>query len=381
MIENKKIKICHFVNRITGRDDGVFKHLIGQLVFLDKEKFEQFVVFQGGETVENYLKSINVKYFIIKEIEKKFSFKFFNNFKEIIIKENVDIINAHLIKPYVIAGLLNIVLHRKLIFSYHGLFIKNDYNTPKEQLIYKISHFIISIFNKVYVLTPSKKSKEMLHFETKKFYKIVNYYQGKALFYLNNQPEKKIENELKDLKSKFILVAYVGRLNREKNAQLCIDIFSRVSEVNKNAFLVIFGSGEEEELLKAYVKSSNLERIKFFGYVENANNYMKYFDILILTSKREGMPIVIWEAMNNSVPIVSTKVGGVSEILTSENCGFVFDNRNILDGVSKLLLLLNDENLRKSMGANGKNAIETKYPVKSFKDFFENFYIKTLNEK
>lgn len=381
MSENKKIKICHFVNRITGRDDGVFKHLIGQLVFLDQEKFEQFVVFQGGETVENYLKSINVKYYIIKEIEKKFSFKFFNNFKEIIIKENADIINAHLIKPYVIAGLLNIFLRRKLIFSYHGLFIKNDYNTPNEQLIYKISHFIISIFNKVYVLAPSKKSKEILRFETKKFYKIFNYYQGKALFYLNNQPDKILLKELEDLKSNYVVIAFVGRLNREKNARLCIDIFSRVSEVNKNTFLVIFGSGEEEELLRAYVKSSNLERIKFFGYVENANNYMKYFDVLILTSNREGMPIVIWEAMNNSVPIISTKVGGVGEIITSENCGYVFDNRNILDGVSKLLLLLNDENLRKSLGANGKKAIETNYSKENFKDFFENFYIKTLNEK
>jgi glycosyltransferase involved in cell wall biosynthesis len=381
MKTNNKIKICHFVNRITGKDDGVFKHLIGQLVYLDKEKFEQFIVFQGGEVVEKYLQSIQIKYYVIEEVEKKFSIKFFLNFLKILIKEKVDIINAHLIKPYVISGLLNIFLRKKLIFSYHGLFIKNDYNSNLEQSIYKISHFLITLFNKVYVLTPSNKSKDILLTETKRFFKIFSYYQGKALFYFNNQSDKQIELELKNLKSEYLIIAFVGRLNREKNAQLCIDIFSRVSESNKNVYLVIFGSGEEEESLKAYVKSSNLERIKFFGYVNNANIYMKYFDILILTSKREGMPIVVWEAMNNSIPVLSTKVGGVEEILTENKCGILFKKKNILDGVVNLLLIIKDKDLRVSLGENGKKAIDTKYSLKNFTNFFENFYNQILNEK
>jgi len=230
-------------------------------------------------------------------------------------------------------------------------------------------------------LTPSNKSKDILLTETKRFFKIFSYYQGKALFYFNNQSDKQIELELKNLKSEYLIIAFVGRLNREKNAQLCIDIFSRVSESNKNVYLVIFGSGEEEESLKAYVKSSNLERIKFYGYVNNANIYMKYFDILILTSKREGMPIVVWEAMNNSIPVLSTKVGGVEEILTENKCGILFKKKNILDGVVNLLLIIKDKDLRVSLGENGKKAIDTKYSLKNFTNFFENFYNQILNEK
>lgn len=381
MKSKKKIKICHFVNRITGREDGVFKHLIGQLVFLEKEKFEQFVIFQGGGEIEKIFKSINIKYYIIDELEKKFSIKFFNKFIKIILAENVDIINAHLIKPYVIAGLSNICLRKKLIFSYHGLFIKNDYNSPFEQIIYKTAHTLITFFNKVYVLTPSVKSKEILLYETDKFELIQNYYQGKALFYNNNEPNKKLVEEIQQIKSNYLIVAFVGRLNREKNAKLCLEIFSRVSEINKNVVLMIFGSGEEEEFLKDFVKSSKLEKIMFFGYVENVNYYMKYFDVLILTSYREGMPIVIWEAMNNSIPILSTNVGGINEILTLEKCGFVFDKNHILDGANKLLLLLENEKLRKTMGEKGRNAIDTKYSLENFTNFFENFYQEILNEK
>jgi len=382
MKSNRKIKICHFVNRITGRDDGVFKHLIGQLVYLDKEKFDQFVIFQGGVDVEKILNSLNIKYFIVKELEKKFSLSIFKKVWKIIKNENVDIVNAHLIKPYSIAGLMNIFLRKKLIFSYHGLFIRNDYNTKIEQAVYKIAHYIIIIFNKVFVLTPSIKSIEILTNETRSFKNINYYYQGKALYSVTDATDDDLIRELEEYKSKYIILGYVGRLNREKNVKLCLSVFEKVCEMNHNVSLLIFGDGEEMEHLVEYVKSKNLEhKVRFFGYVKNVSLYMNYFDILILTSKREGMPIVLWEAMDNALPILSTNVGGIPEIVKVEKCGYTFDENNLDDGIKKLNQLISDSKLRKEMGLNGKEAIETKYTLENFKNFFENYYTELVNEK
>lgn len=380
-MKNKKIKICHFVNRITGRDDGVFKHLIGQLVYLDKEKFDQFVIYQGGEDVERIFRTLNIKYFIVKELEKKFSLKIFLKVYKIIINENVDIINAHLIKPYSIAGLLNIFLKKKLVFSYHGLFIRNDYNSKFEQVIYRVIHFLIKSFNNVYVLTPSKKSIEILLNETKNFKNINHYYQGKALYKYSNGVNESLIEELKEYKSKYVVLGNVGRLNREKNVKLCLELFLDVCRIYDNIILLIFGDGEEKEYLIEFVKAKKLnDKVKFFGYVENISSYMQYFDILILTSKREGMPIVLWEAMDNAIPILSTNVGGIPEIVELEKCGYTFDLNNIRDGVEKLNNLVTDEELRKEMGNRGKEAIETKYTLDDFKDFFTKFYSGLSNE-
>lgn len=380
-MKNKKIKICHFVNRITGRDDGVFKHLIGQLVYLDKEKFDQFVIYQGGEDVEKVFRTLNIKYFIVKELEKKFSLKIFLKVYKIINNENIDIINAHLIKPYSLAGLLNIFLKKKLVFSYHGLFIRNDYNSKFEQVIYRLIHFLIKSSNKVYVLTPSKKSIEILLNETKSFKNFNHYNQGKALYKYSNGVNESLIEELKEYKSKYVVLGYVGRLNREKNVKLCLELFLDVCRIHDNIILLIFGDGEEKECLIEFVKAKKLnDKVKFFGYVENISSYMKYFDILILTSKREGMPIVLWEAMDNAIPILSTNVGGIPEIVELEKCGYTFDLNNIKDGVEKLNNLITDEELRKEMGNRGKEAIEIKYTLDDFKDFFTKFYSGLSNE-
>src|SRR4030066_1638743 len=162
------IKVCHIVNLITGQADGVYSHL--KMIFknYDRNKFEHYLIFQGGEKIESEVKKFGNKVYVSESLKKKISLKAFLDIYKVLKANNVDIIHVHLIKPYAIVGLLNIILRKKFIFNYHGIFLaKYPYYNFIERVIYSLIHNLIYLFKKVDVaLVPSKRSKELLLKET-----------------------------------------------------------------------------------------------------------------------------------------------------------------------------------------------------------------------
>ncbi len=67
------------------------------------------------------------------------------------------------------------------------------------------------------------------------------------------------------------------------------------------------------------------------------HNYYNYFDVVLFTSDWEGMPLTMWEAMANGVPVVAPDIGGFSEILVENNCGFIYEAGNMIDAENKIL--------------------------------------------
>ncbi|MHC1736437.1 MAG: glycosyltransferase [Ignavibacteriaceae bacterium] len=374
-MENNKIKICHIVNIIDGKEDGVFYHLTMLFSLLDRERFEQILIFQGGNMVESYLIHNKIKFYSVDNLNSSFPLFAFIKILKILKKEEIEIVHSHFLKPYVLSGIASAILGLKFIFNYHGLFIRNDYNSKIQQSIYHIFHkFILLIHPPDVVLTPSKKSVEILYNETTDF-KNVQYYHNS---YYNYEPDifdESVKSRILSLKKDCFMIACVGRLAHEKNVSEAITIIKSLQEQNLNIRLVIIGSGPEEMKLKNLVSSLNLQlHVTFLGFLQKAHNYFDLFDLLLLTSKREAMPFVVWEAMAKKLPIISTDVGGIKEIIEKENCGFVYDSGDIKKAVRLIGYLYHDSSLRLQLSKNGWNAVTNKYTQEKFRLFFENLY-------
>ncbi len=377
------IKVCHIVNLITGKSDGVYSHL--KMIFKnsDKTKFQHYLIFQGGENIEKEMTELGVKVFVIPSLKKKVSLRPFIDVYEILKINEIDIIHTHLVKPYAIAGLLNILLRKKFIFNYNGLFItKNPYYGFAEKSIYKTIHGIINLFNAVdVVLVPSAKSKELIIEETKLFPEPIVYYNGYSVDKTNSKVDKDIWRKILELKKKYFIIAVIGRLERQKRIDIALELFRSVSLKNEQLFLVIFGDGILKNQL--VTKSSKLgisSRVIFFDYVPDVAKYLKFVDILLFTSDWEGMPLSMWEAMANQVPVVAPDVGGFKEILEENNCGLIYEPGNLKDAEEKILQLINDEQLRTKLGQNGKSAIEAKYNEKEFIQQIEHVYFQLMSQ-
>ena len=174
------IKVCHIVNLITGRADGVYTHL--KMIFQnsDKTKFQHYLIFQGGENIAKEVSEMGVKVLVSASLKKKISIRAFNYVYRFLKSNDIDIVQAHLIKPYAISGLVNIIPRKKFIFKFHGIFLKNNpYYNFIERSTYSAIHYFIFLFGNVdVVLVPSKKSKELLMLETKLFPELDVYCNG-----------------------------------------------------------------------------------------------------------------------------------------------------------------------------------------------------------
>jgi glycosyltransferase involved in cell wall biosynthesis len=372
------IKVCHIVNLITGRADGVYAHL--KMIFQnsDKTKFQHYLIFQGGENIEKEVTEMGVKVFVSTSLKKKISIRAFTDIYRILKINNIDIIHTHLIKPYAIAGMINIIVRKKFVFNYHGIFLeKNPYYNFIEKSIYSAIHYLIFLFGKVdAVLVPSKKNKELLSSETKLFPEPVVYYNGHSI----NQEISEVNAQhlklIKEIKQDRILIALIGRLEIDKRIDRAINLIKQLIVKQKNVHLLIYGDGSLKNELENLVEKLDLESyINFLGYVEGIQSYYKFFDIVLFTSDWEGMPLTLWEAMANEVPVIAPDVGGFKEIIEKNNCGLVYEPGNMVDAEVKIMNFLNDEQLRKTLGKNGRKAIEMKYNEKNFIRQIEQIYL------
>jgi glycosyltransferase involved in cell wall biosynthesis len=107
----------------------------------------------------------------------------------------------------------------------------------------------------------------------------------------------------------------VGRLSREKGADVLIDALAHLRDVSFRAEII--GDGVELEKLKQQARDRRIDhRVTWHGIIPEAANCVTAFDLLVLSSRREGTPMVLFEAMAASVPVVATKVGGVPDVVS-----------------------------------------------------------------
>lgn len=370
-----RIVICHFVNLITGTADGVYTHIYSLLKNMDRKKFRQILVYQGVEKIKKEIEALDILVIELSSLKKKYSLRTLFELKKIVIENRIDIIHTHMIKPYLIAGLLNLTMRKRMIFNYHGLFINSDYYHFYEKMLLKMIHSIIALFRGVDIaVCPSKTSMSILQAETNLFKKILFYYNSLSLRKFSPQNPSLIEL-LNETRPEYFIVGIVARMEIEKRVDIALGIIHSLSQKGYKIKFFFFGDGPLIKQMYSLAERLNIhEECEFLGFVENVEQYFKYFDCLLFTSDWEGLPISLWEAMQNRVPVVSTDVGGMKEILLTEQCGIIYPRRDIAAGADAIIKLYNNPELRKKMGDNGNKALLDKYSIEKFTTFFEELY-------
>ena len=122
-------------------------------------------------------------------------------------------------------------------------------------------------------------------------------------------------------KGKFKIIS-IGRLSPEKGFNILIQAMTRLVSQGVDASLVLVGDGSERDSLSDLVNKENLsDRVHFIGYRDKAFNLIPYFDVFVISSYSEGLPITLLEAMQAGVPVVTTSVGEIPEVLGAGQFG------------------------------------------------------------
>jgi glycosyltransferase involved in cell wall biosynthesis len=154
-----------------------------------------------------------------------------------------------------------------------------------------------------------------------------------------------------------------------------------VSAVPSARFLFVGGGDEENSLRSKAVKLGIDPYVVFAGYKKDIHRYYEIMDISVLTSFSEGLSLTLLESMGYGIPIVATRVGGNPELVVEGETGYlvpVKDNRTLVD---RIVTLLQDKELRRRMGKEGRLRAERKFLMRDVSNRYLDIYKGMLAEK
>lgn len=161
-----------------------------------------------------------------------------------------------------------------------------------------------------------------------------------------------------------------------KNQMLLLKALQIIQHFKPTTSLLLVGDGPTKSECELFVKKEKIGNVYFVGQSNDVYPYLSDSLIFVLSSKREGNPISILEAMNCGLPVVAPKVGGIPDIITDGVNGFLYKPEEVNELASTILKLLNDKSLISSISNNCTKKIE-EYAIEKTIDE----YLILFNEK
>jgi glycosyltransferase involved in cell wall biosynthesis len=160
-----------------------------------------------------------------------------------------------------------------------------------------------------------------------------------------------------------IIIGNIGRLSYQKGHEFLIEAVELLKEKRNDFVVLVIGNGERENELKNLVFEKDLNKyIKFTGFRDDIYNILPGLDFLLHTARWEGFGFVIAEAMAAKLPVVSTDVSNISEIVIDNRTGFLAHPGDPFD-IAKQSLKMITSNNKKKFGHLGRKVIEDKFTV------------------
>jgi len=178
------------------------------------------------------------------------------------------------------------------------------------------------------------------------------------------------------------IMGAIGRLHREKGQDILIRSFSRLTGEFPELRLVIVSDGPERQNLEALAKNLGLgERVIFTGFVPEPEKYFSLFDLFVLPSRIEAMPMVLMQAMAHAQPAVATNVGGVADLIDDNKTGILTPPEDDSSMSSAIARILRNPELSKQLGAAAKMKAEKEFGLEKMIGAYQKLYLDLLEGK
>src|SRR5690606_13345940 len=139
-----------------------------------------------------------------------------------------------------------------------------------------------------------------------------------------------------------------------------------------------FKDGITDKLQQMIDRFQLNNHVKLTGFIEDASSYLSQFDIFVMSSEREGLPLTIYEAFYKKIPVVSTKAGGVPEIISDDKNGLLVEIGDYKNMALKINQLLYDKDKQQSFCDAGYELFINNYSARQCALNTKNLYKNLL---
>lgn len=420
----KKIKVIRLIARLNIGGPAI--HAILLTKDLNKEKYESILVtgvVGANEGDMSYLAhSEKINPIIVKELGREISWSddlmaLWGIFK-IIKNNNPDIVHTHTAKAGTL-GRFSVIIYNgllpisklivkvqnlcgkkplkpppkkiKLIHTFHG-HVFHSYFSKISTSIFIIIEKILSCFTDRIITISSDQAEDICnnyHIAPKSKLSVIPLGLDLSKYLNGNIDRNRFRNEW-GISDETILVGIIGRLVPIKNHEMFLDSVKTLNiqyPFNKTRFVII-GDGELREYLMNYASKLGIEKdIIFTGWQRDIEVIYASLDLVGLCSLNEGTPVSLIESMAAGKAFITTKVGGVPDLMGNfskkldySNSVSVFNNGiSVRSGDTKgfaeaLNLLIKDKNLRGELGKNGRAFVKERFQINRLVKDMEKLY-------
>lgn len=300
--------------------------------------------------------------------------------KKILLDNNFDIVHTHTPMGSVVTRLaykkVRNKVNTRMIYTAHGFHFYKGAPLLNWLLFYPVEKYLSK-----YTDTLITINKEDYELAKKKFKKCrnVEYVPGVGIdedkfnFTMTKSEKLELRKSLGLKENDFVLI-YPARLDKNKNQGMLIESMAELIKKHKDIHLLLPGEDELNGYYQKMAKEKNVDKnVHFLGYRNDIPRLLKISNVAVSTSKREGLPINIIEAMYVGLPVVATNCRGNRDLIEDGKNGYLVGIDSIEIFSSKLLNLYNNNFLGKCFPVNKANT----YEMYSLKEWY--LYIYKIN--
>lgn len=389
----KRIKVLHLIKSL-GR--GGAEKLIPETALVhDQNKFEFHCLYfyHQDQNILDELQAAGIQTHLIpaKNLELFFKIK---KVKHFVLEQGFDIIHAHLPWAGILARFVGKELAIPIVYTEHNTWERyNKISYLGNRFTFKHQDVAIAVSNEVAlsmrlnsIWDPYRRGGRL---------KVIVVQNGvnTEVFRRKSVENERIEigrlgsgilggvslRERLGIPENACVIGKVAVFRSQKRLWLWVELAMRILKTCPETHFLLVGDGEWRERILSQVKKSGLEKnFHWVGVQKNVVPYLSLMDIYLSTSEFEGLPIAMLEAMSCEVPIVSTRAGGIGEVIQHGKQGFLTEIEEWEELEGYCIQLLQNPELRKTMAQAARDRVIEKFSMRRMVSELERIYTEVI---
>lgn len=359
------------------------------LVVGEKEDHEQNAYFLAEQ--------MGIKPILIPDMGRSIhplkDYKAYKKLQKVIKDFKPDIVHTHSAKPGAVGRLAASSLNiPAIVHTYHGHVFHSYFGKLKTNLIINTERYLAKKTHALIAISDQQKKElaEDFHIADKAKFKVIPLGFELKKFSENQDEKRKKFREEFNLEDDEIAVGIIGRLVPIKNHNLFLEgIDYLLKRTSKKIKAFIIGDGETRQALENKAGQLNIPfshdhnpdaSLIFTSWRNDIDVINAGLDIITLTSLNEGTPVSLIEAQAANKPIVSTRVGGIGDIVLENETALLSDISDVTSFQQNLLRLVDNDELRNCLNKKGADHVQKKFSVERLANDMSNLYFELTDK-
>lgn len=334
----------------------------------------------------------------------------YRRIKEIIRDFQPDIVHTHASKAGAVGRLAAADMGVKaIVHTFHGHVFHSYFGRMRTSVYKNIERFLARRSSRIVAISERQKEELVDEHRICPADKVTVIPLGFDLtrFREDQEAKRRLFRHVYGVKEDEIAVGIIGRLVPIKDHDLFIEALHRVAQrTGRRLRAFVVGDGEERDRLQARVHELGLSQVEgpvfnghgfghgvngkpavepalvtFTSWVREVDIVNAGLDIVVLSSRNEGTPVSLIEAQAAGRPVVSTRVGGVENVVVEGRTGLLSPSGDVARFAENLEALVEDEQLRRDMGARGWGHVQDRYHYRRLVDDTAALYRSLLRDR